>query len=85
MSNCILSFVCPKCHGHRLEEVGSSEIIVSKIAFIWDDAALDYGHPTLEGDYYFEHYRCSSCGFVLDGIEDEQALVEWIKKSAQES
>jgi hypothetical protein len=80
-----LKFVCPKCKGHRLEEIMSNVSVASEITEIKKDGDLNYGEQTNE-DGEVAQYQCINCGFFVGESEgypitDCVELAEWVAKN----
>ena len=73
-------FKCPKCKGHRLEEVMINVTVASEVSnvCIEDDCVdMDYGHQSSE-DGDVERYQCIDCGEVVAGSQEE--LISFFEK-----
>jgi transcription initiation factor IIE alpha subunit len=88
-----LTFTCPKCGSHELEELCCPETVVSPITRIsvTDDGEVDleYGPPRLMGDIHEEGFQCADCGFVLskygNQVCESEELAKWLERSANRS
>jgi rubredoxin len=79
----MITFTCPACGTHRIEEVMNNVTVVSEISSFYEDGDLDYGQQSSE-DGEVTQYQCMRCGFIVGENEggpiiEGLALVEWIK------
>ena len=81
-----ISFTCPACGGHKLEEVLENATVSSLVLDLCiqgDIANCDYGKPTIE-DGEVVRYQCFDCGYILSVEEEDvdslQELASWLLK-----
>ena len=80
-------FTCPRCGGHRLEEVMHSVIQSSPVLDIEvedegeesEAHIVEYGDATFDGGVV-SHYQCLGCGEELKCEPDDQSLYEYLKE-----
>lgn len=95
MSDESLTFTCPTCGAHDLEENCSAENIVSritKIAVNSDGSTVDlvYDYPDLEGDIDVLSFCCAHCGHELQTpegktIDTREELLAFLRAQQQGS
>jgi len=95
-----LEFTCPRCGGHRLEQVIMIRNVIDNVYDSCDpdyDWYNDYNENIVLGDWFYsispwsEHnfYRCVDCDSPLldeDGHEfwENALLIEWLKANCQQ-
>ena len=79
-------FTCPKCKGHRLEEVMSDVTLTSTILNVGPGGDVEYG-PKSEEDGEVDHYQCQNCNLVIVNsktksiVRHSDQLYEWLQEN----
>jgi hypothetical protein len=72
--NCDVEFTCPKCGGHKIEEIQvgiTTATLIDELGEGDDGAYFTYGEQTNE-DGYVDRYQCGGCGFtIIDHTRDD--------------
>jgi len=77
-----LKFICPSCDGTELECVMDGGYS-SLVTVIHEDGQFEYDNEAIECE--LGHYQCNHCGKrLMDDddyeIQDDEQIVEWIKR-----
>ena len=83
-----LTFTCPDCGHHVIEEIMSNAHVTTNLTIIDEDGDHDYGEPVIT-DSFTDWYQCANCAFVIKGddgepIKDCDVLGEWVEKHQEE-
>jgi hypothetical protein len=70
-----VTFTCPECKSHRLEEVMVNVTLTSVITRIGEGGDLDYGLQIPE-DGEIERYQCVDCGWVIPDCQNSEDLFD---------
>lgn len=71
------AFRCPKCGGHRLEEVMLDVTVFSDVVSCGTGGDCEYGKQSNDGGAV-DRYQCSECGWTVPDIHDAEQLFEWL-------
>jgi rubredoxin len=72
-------FTCPTCGGHRLEEVLVGVVLYSVIDYVGASGGVEYG-PENHEDGDIDRYQCVDCGWVMEGVTEEQELFAYLEE-----
>lgn len=72
-------FTCPKCENNVAEEILCGATASYEFTGVNEDGELEYNGITSTDGGEFSRFQCACCGFVLDGVESVEDLVEWIE------
>jgi len=78
-----LTFTCPECKNHIIEEVTENVTLFSQILTIDEDGDFEYDLID-QSDGELSHYQCSDCGWIVvdeNGLKitDCLDLIKWLK------
>ena len=78
-----LTFTCPKCKNHIIEEVTENVTLFSQILTIDEDGDFEYNLED-QSDGELSRYQCWYCGYIIvdenkQKITDCLELVKWLK------
>ena len=68
-----VTFKCPDCGSHRIEEIMADVTVASEITCIVEGGDLEYGEQTNDGGV-IDRYQCIHCGFVIPDCTDAEEL-----------
>ena len=71
----IVTFKCPECGSHRLEEVMTCVQVTTFVTLILENGDCEYGKQTND-DGEIERYQCVDCGFVIPECKTPEELYE---------
>lgn len=75
-----LKWKCPRC-GHTIIEEMLSDVVVSTPLRMYvedgPEPTYDYNREEHHGGV-LDHYQCATCGYVLEGIESQEELYEFL-------
>jgi predicted RNA-binding Zn-ribbon protein involved in translation (DUF1610 family) len=71
------AFTCPRCGGHRLEEVVCQVTASYEVVEYYPEGDLEYGDADMDGGKV-DRYQCRDCGWVVPQVADGQGLIAWL-------
>ena len=79
-----LTFTCPECKSHLIEDVTSDVTLYSRILTIDEDGDFEYNLED-QSDGEVGCYQCWYCGYIIvdenkQKITDCLELVKWLKR-----
>lgn len=81
-----IEFTCPRCDGHRVEEVMINVTVVTPINTIHTGDGLgdcEYGSNIINEDGEVDCFKCRKCGYVVENVKTLEGLVEFLENQQE--